>query len=51
MSMIVSFLLTLLLEIRFVDEITITYGVLTGIVLLLMSSFLLLETILDICNP
>lgn len=50
-TMLVSFSLALALESQFVDEVTITSGVLTGIALFFTCIFLLLETIQDICNP
>lgn len=50
-AMLISFSLTLIFEVQFIDEITITSGILTGIASFIMGLFLLLETILSICNP
>ncbi|ALH94500.1 hypothetical protein [Acinetobacter equi] len=50
-GMLASFSLTIIFETHFLDELSIASGILTGIALFFTGMFMLIDTIISICNP
>lgn len=50
-GLLASFSINIVFENQLADELSITSAVLTGIALFFTGVFLVLDTILDICNP